>query len=166
MTTYTVRAKRWKHGWELHIDGVGVTQSRSLGDAKTMVRDYIETLTDADASVDEIIITPEVGNGLDELARKAREAVAAAERARHEAAVQSRQVAIRLKEAGLSGRDISEVLNVSAQRVSQLLRSATDRVLTTVDQRVDHGHSRPVSADRKRTLSSSARSRRSPRDRV
>ena len=33
MSTYTVRAKRWKHGWELHIDGVGVTQSRNLADA-------------------------------------------------------------------------------------------------------------------------------------
>ncbi len=24
---YTVNAKRWEHGWELHIDGIGVTQS-------------------------------------------------------------------------------------------------------------------------------------------
>jgi hypothetical protein len=30
MSTYIVRAKRWKHGWELRIDGVGVTQSRNL----------------------------------------------------------------------------------------------------------------------------------------
>jgi hypothetical protein len=30
MTRYAVTAKRWKHGWELHIDGVGVTQSRTL----------------------------------------------------------------------------------------------------------------------------------------
>ncbi|MGH3631525.1 MAG: acyl-CoA dehydrogenase family protein, partial [Sciscionella sp.] len=28
--TYHVRAKRWAHGWELHVDGVGVTQSASL----------------------------------------------------------------------------------------------------------------------------------------
>ncbi len=41
MSTYTVRAKRWKHGWELHIDGVGVTQSRNLDGAEQMVRDYI-----------------------------------------------------------------------------------------------------------------------------
>lgn len=46
MSVYNVRAKRWKHGWELHIDGVGVTQSRNLGGAEQMVRDYIETLTD------------------------------------------------------------------------------------------------------------------------
>jgi hypothetical protein len=48
MSTYTVRAKRWKHGWELHVDGVGVTQSRNLDGAEQMVRDYIETLTDHD----------------------------------------------------------------------------------------------------------------------
>ena len=48
--TYNVTAKRWKHGWELHIDGVGVTQSRTLDTAEQMVRDYIETLTDQDVS--------------------------------------------------------------------------------------------------------------------
>ena len=39
--TYEVHARRWARGWELHIDGVGVTQSRSLSDAEGMVRDYI-----------------------------------------------------------------------------------------------------------------------------
>ena len=38
-TTRNVTAKRWKHGWELHIDGVGVTQSRTLDTAGQMVRD-------------------------------------------------------------------------------------------------------------------------------
>jgi hypothetical protein len=56
MSTYTVRAKRWKHGWELHIDGVGVTQSRNLDGAEKMVRDYIETLTGRDAADDVIVI--------------------------------------------------------------------------------------------------------------
>lgn len=27
--SYRVTAKRWKRGWELHIDGVGVTQCRT-----------------------------------------------------------------------------------------------------------------------------------------
>ena len=38
MKTYQVRAKRWEHGWELHIEGVGVTQSRTLWDAEDMAR--------------------------------------------------------------------------------------------------------------------------------
>lgn len=41
MKTYNVRATQWEHGWELDIDGVGVTQSHGLGDAEMMVRDYI-----------------------------------------------------------------------------------------------------------------------------
>lgn len=42
---FTVHANRWENGWELHIDGVGVTQSFNLDDADRMVRDYIATLT-------------------------------------------------------------------------------------------------------------------------
>jgi hypothetical protein len=64
MSTYTVRAKRWAHGWELHIDGVGVTQSRNLDGAEQMVRDYIESLTDRDTSGDGVAIKPEAGGGL------------------------------------------------------------------------------------------------------
>jgi len=123
MSTYNVRAKRWVHGWELHIDGVGVTQSRNLDGAERMVRDYIESLTDRDTSGDEVVIKPEVGGGLDEATQAAREAVAAADRAVREAAARSRKVARELRDAGLSGRDIAAILRVSAQRVSQLLKS-------------------------------------------
>ena len=121
--TYNVTAKRWKHGWELHIDGVGVTQSRTLDTAEQMVRDYIETLTGRDTSDDTVTIHPEVGAGLDEAAQAAREAVTDAEHALRTAAARSRQVAQRLKEEGLSGRDIAAILHVSAQRVSQLLKT-------------------------------------------
>lgn len=124
MTTYNVTARHWKRGWELHIEGVGVTQSRSLADAEMTVRDYIESLTGVDTSAYTIAITPEVGGGLDTEAYEAREAVAAADRATREAAARSRKVARDLKSAGLSGRDIAAVLKVSAQRVSQLLKSA------------------------------------------
>lgn len=124
MSTYTVRAKRWKHGWELHIDGVGVTQARNLEGAEQMVRDYIETLSDRSAAADEVVIHPEVGGGLDEAAHAAREAIADAELALRAAAARSRHVARRLRQEGLSGRDIAVILHVSAQRVSQLLKSS------------------------------------------
>lgn len=61
MSAYTVRAVCWEHGWELHIDGLGVTQSRTLDSAPSMVRDFIESLTGHDASSDEVIIRPELG---------------------------------------------------------------------------------------------------------
>jgi predicted XRE-type DNA-binding protein len=123
MTTYNVRARRWKHGWELHVDGVGVTQSRNLGGAEQMVRDYIETLTDRDTADDVVIIRPEVGSGLDEAAEAAREAISEAEHALRAAAARSRQVARQLSQEGLSGKDIATILHVSAQRVSQLLKT-------------------------------------------
>jgi hypothetical protein len=124
MTTYNVVARHWKRGWELHIEGVGVTQCRNLAEAETMVRDYVESLTGADVSNATVIVAPEVGGGLDEQARAAREATAAADRATREAAAQSRKSARELQAAGLSGRDIASILRVSAQRVSQLLKSA------------------------------------------
>ena len=122
MKTYQVRAKRWTHGWELQIDGVGVTQSRSLREADTMARDYIARDLGLSETSFEVNITPEVGGGLDERTRAAREAVKAADDAQRRAAAQSREVARGLREAGLSGRDIAAILRVSAQRVSQLLK--------------------------------------------
>ncbi len=127
MSTYTVHANRWAQGWELHIDGVGVTQSRSLADAERMARDYVETFTDHDTSSDQVVILPVVGGGLDEAVQAARDAVAAADRERREAAVQVRQVVRNMSQAGLSGRDIAHLLNVSAQRVSQFLKSPPAR---------------------------------------
>jgi hypothetical protein len=37
-----VKARAWESGWELHIEGVGVTQSEGVEDAEAMVRDYLE----------------------------------------------------------------------------------------------------------------------------
>jgi hypothetical protein len=125
VTTYNVRAKRWEHGWELHIEGVGVTQSRSLWDAEEMARDLIARREAIPADAFGVAITPEIGAGLDEQTRAAREAVTDADRAQRCAAAQSRETARRLRQAGLSGRDIAKVLNVSPQRVSQLLKTGT-----------------------------------------
>jgi DNA-directed RNA polymerase specialized sigma subunit len=125
MRTYAVRAKRWARGWELHIEGLGVTQSHTLRDAEMMARDYIELDTGADQGSFAVAITPEIGNGLDSLAREAREATMAADKAQREAAARFREIARRLSAEGLNGRDIAEVLAVSPQRVSQLLKTAT-----------------------------------------
>lgn len=125
MKTYNVRAKRWEHGWELHIDGVGVTQSRTLWDAEMMAHDLISRRKGVPADSFGITITPEIGGGLDERTRAAREAVTSADRAQRAAAVQSREAARQLRRAGLSGRDIAKVLGVSPQRVSQLLKTGT-----------------------------------------
>lgn len=119
MTTYTVRAKHWSAGWELHIEEVGVTQVRSLARAEQQVRDYLETLLDVDVSDAEIVVIPELG-GLEERVRAARERTKAAEAAQRAAAQEAREVARQLREEGLSVTDTAAVLGVSRGRISQL----------------------------------------------
>ncbi|MQA83330.1 MAG: hypothetical protein GEV03_01535 [Streptosporangiales bacterium] len=119
--SYKVRARRWARGWELHVEGVGVTQSRSLSDAEMMVRDYIALDTGMPEDSFDVEITPEVGGQLGEELASARRATREAARAQLEAAERSRRVARQLVRAGLSGREVAAVLGVSPQRVSQLL---------------------------------------------
>lgn len=64
VTTYTVRAKHWKRGWELHIEGLGVTQSKTLDDAEAMVRDYIALDTGAAPDSFAVEIVPKVSDGI------------------------------------------------------------------------------------------------------
>ena len=71
MKIYRVCAKRWARGWELHIDDVGVTQSRSLRDAEGMARDYIALDIDISPESFAVEIVPEVGHGLDDKTRRA-----------------------------------------------------------------------------------------------
>ena len=124
MTIYRVTATHWNRGWELHIEGVGVTQCRCLDEAESTVREYIKFRTGTDSGEAMIVVRFEVGGDLGKQAQAARAATRAAEIATREAAAQSRKMARDLSEAGLTGRDIAKVLGVSAQRISQLLKSA------------------------------------------
>lgn len=121
--SYTVTAKRWGSYWELHIDGVGVTQSRTLATAERTVRDYLALDDHDDADTAEVTVTPVLSGNLAEEAEAARHAVRKAEAETKIAAQRQRAAAKRLKEHGLSGADIATVLGVSTQRVSQLVNS-------------------------------------------
>lgn len=123
MNNYHVTARRWAHGWELHIDGVGVTQSRSLATATRIARDYLAMDLGGDPEDYTVTIEPELDGNLATAAEAAREAVRQAEQAQRDAAAQSRDIARQLKAAGLSGADIAAVLKLSTQRVSQLVNS-------------------------------------------
>lgn len=124
MTTWNVTAKRWEHGWELHITAqgteIGVTQSRTLADAERMVRDYVATMYDTDEVVGEVNIVPELGP-LSERVREAKRRSREAEQAQREAAQEARRVARELRAEGLSVTDTAKVLGVSRGRVSQLV---------------------------------------------
>lgn len=58
---------------ELHITGVGVTQSRSLADAEATVRDYISQDLDIPEDSFQVSIVSEVGNGVDQKVGQTRE---------------------------------------------------------------------------------------------
>lgn len=58
MTVYVVRAEPWEAGWELHVDGLGVTQTPTLVTAERQARDYIETVTGVDLREDAVTIVP------------------------------------------------------------------------------------------------------------
>lgn len=118
--TYTVRARRWSGGWELHIADIGVTQVTTLARADGQVRDYLATLHDIDTSAIEVDVVPELG-GVETRALAARQRAKDAERARREAARDVRAAARELREAGLSVSDTAAVLKVSRGRVSQLV---------------------------------------------
>lgn len=129
-TVYTVLARRWAHGWELHItDGageeIGVTQTRTLSGAVAMVSDYLE-LDDRPAPY-AVHVVPELDAGLRERVVAARTAVRRAAEEQERAATASRAAVEELKAAGLSGYEIAAVLEVSPQRVSQLSKRAPAR---------------------------------------
>ena len=122
MTVYNVTAKRWERGWELHIDGVGVTQSSSLAGAERMVRAYLALEFDAEPASNSVRITPEVDAALTRELLEARAKAAEATKLQQEAAALSRNVARTLKRrCRMSGADVAAVLGVSPQRASQLI---------------------------------------------
>src|SRR3954454_21070358 len=98
--TFTVTAKRWDKGWELHIDGVGVTQARKLSEADLMVRDLIARREGIDTQDIEVRWSFDLGEELDAEIKAARAAVSNVERAQQDAAAKSRSVVARLKAAG------------------------------------------------------------------
>lgn len=120
MSAYTARAVRWEHGWEIHVDGVGVTQCRTLADAERMARDLVATMLGGEGTDYTVTVRTDLGGLEDEAAavRARREQVAQETR---ETAAASRAVARKLRDAGLSVTDIAIVLGVSRGRVSQLL---------------------------------------------
>lgn len=123
MSTYTARAVRWSGGWELHVDGVGVTQVRTLDRAEQQIRDLVETMTGADAGGAEVVV---VVPGLDRFRRRlaaAQRKAARAAEAQLEAAAEIRAVVEDLRSREhLSVSDTATVLGVSRGRVSQLTK--------------------------------------------
>lgn len=126
MTSYTAHVRRENRWWVIEVKGLGVTQTRRLGDVGPMACDLISLMADRDPSDIDLVI--EVNSPLRDEIDRALRARADAERAQAEARTRTRSTAAALRKEGLSIGDIADLLGVSFQRVSQLLaeRKATD----------------------------------------
>jgi len=121
---YNVRAVKWEHGWELHVEDLGVTQCRTLATAVEQVRDFIATMLDTDAENAEVHLSVALG-GIEQDVEHARKMTAEAIQKQQQAAAESRRVARELRNAGLSVADTAAVMDLSKGRVSQLISAAT-----------------------------------------
>jgi len=122
VSAYNVRAVKWEHGWELHVEDLGVTQCRTLATAVEQVRDFIATMLDTDAEDAEVHLSVAIG-GVEKDVERARKMTAEAIEKQHQAATESRRVARELRHAGLSVADTAAVMDISKGRVSQLISS-------------------------------------------
>ncbi len=120
--TYKVVAARGEKYWVLTVPEVpGVfSQARNLAEVEPMIRDALSLGLEVEPNsfgVDVDVALPS-----DELAelRNIRVARIEAARLQRETADRAKALVARLESEGLSRRDISEVLGVSQQRVSQL----------------------------------------------
>lgn len=150
--TYTVRAKRWQNGWELHISGPdgyeGVSQSHGRRSAASMARDYIALDLELPPASFEVNIIPEVGTFLSDLVKDAKTALRVAADKNAEAAEKSREAAVALHQDGMTQQDIADVLNVSQQRVSQLLSAERRKTAAGSTKRKEVRRARRLRASR------------------
>lgn len=119
--SFSVLARPWAHGWELHVDGHGVTQVRVLAKAAQQVRDYVCTVTGTEVPDDTAVrLRYELG-GLEERLADIRTRTEQAAAMQVQAAAETRELVAGLRATGISVSDIAALLEVSRGRVSQLL---------------------------------------------
>lgn len=122
--TYTASATREGRWWIVTVDGIGVTQSRTLRDAETSARGLVSAVLDVDEGDIAVVVKAQLDAELLQTVTAARQAVADLEEFQRQAGAASRDATARLIAAGLTGADAATVLGISPQRVSQLTTAA------------------------------------------
>jgi predicted transcriptional regulator len=126
MKTYEVTAARSGQWWsiEASVPRASVwTQARRMDQIEATVREAIALSLDVTPDSFEINVHIELPEDLREDVEIASVVANIAEIAQDAAAVARRVVALKLQEQGLTVRDIGRVLNLSSQRISQLVSS-------------------------------------------
>jgi len=127
--SFKATAHRSEGWWALEVTGDDLphpayTQARRLDQAEAMVRDLLALHFEIGVNeVGDVEIVPVLDAALAEEVSQTRQAREQAEKLRADATSQTRQAAQRLRAQGLAQRDISVLLGISHQAVSQLLAS-------------------------------------------
>jgi DNA-directed RNA polymerase sigma subunit (sigma70/sigma32) len=125
MTTYRVTATRDGDWWSLVAADVGrrevASQSRRLDQADGAIRDAIALVLDVEHDTFDLVITPDlrpaaVSDETLEVLNLRRELAELSERARH----RTPAAAAELRRAGLTVRDVAQLLGVTPSRISQI----------------------------------------------
>ncbi len=124
MTTYRVTAERSDGWWAFSVPEVPGAhgQAKRLDQVPGEARDVIALMLDlGDADGIEVTVDIELDASLEPLVTQARAARQRLDATQREAQESLHVAAIELHERGLSMRDIGSVLNLSFQRVHQIL---------------------------------------------
>ncbi len=127
--TYTVRCERSEGWWAISVDGVpgAFGQTRRLSQAKETARDVIAMMLDAAPESFDVELEPVVSATVRRSLDQARTARKQAEDVQTAAQEATRRAAKALVDSGLTVRDAGEILGISFQRVSQLVKNSPDR---------------------------------------
>lgn len=117
--TKTATAVRDGRFWVVDVPGVGVTQGRSIREARVMAADLVEAIT---GNAEDVEVHFELPDDVRQAVDHARATTAEAQRLAAVAADEYRQAVQGLViDRGISKADVAALLRVSQQRVSQLV---------------------------------------------
>jgi DNA-directed RNA polymerase specialized sigma subunit len=122
--TYHATAHREDKWWVVEVHGVGTTQGRSTAEAQRMATDLVAIMAEVPLDEVRVEIEFELPGDLGEEIKRARLEARAAEHAQRRAAEKVRRAVAHLISSGMSKQDAARILGVSAQRISQLVKSA------------------------------------------
>lgn len=118
---YQATATREGRFWVVDVPGIGVTQGRSLAEARSMARDLIHAVTEEAPGPDDVEVRPTLTGERARQLAATRARLDAMRTAQDKAAAESRQLVAALIDDGLSRTDAADVIGISRQRVGQLL---------------------------------------------